>query len=528
MDKLYNSLAPKFKGIANSYKNLANQTKQIASNTIDKLSKQAILGDIVAISNRLFWMEYPSNDKIEKLSSYLNTNYQNHYYIWNVGEREFTTEWFCNQVANHSHPGYPCPPLIELLMICKNIIYFLSSDRNNIAIVCCQETRGRSIMVLSSLLAIMGAGYPGECLLRVCQKINTKDFQALFPSQHKYITYVGNVLNGLKLNSLCLRLISIVISGIPKVQNCTMFRPYIQLFKNDKPIFNSLTDGELKNYQQGDLSCIFDLKGIELSDDILIRCKHFENNTTRVPLFRVMFNCSFLFENILRVWDRELDKSPQMKTDKEFFVDFIFERGNQKSFQTADRPQTFSNDTKSSNQLLLQIIQECKGLVVKEKHIVDGLEVCHEQQKKKEEVFSLGNETDKKDYDDSDEKQPEQQQPNKKGFENEIQPQQLFIEQIKQQPQQQFQQQSPKKQQEKQIQQIQIQQVQQVQQDKKEEKISQQQQIVQKENGSDESEDDDEQLIAKFEQKIQTKTGDSDEDCDDFLDDLIKQGDKQE
>ncbi|CAK93060.1 unnamed protein product (macronuclear) [Paramecium tetraurelia] len=519
MDKLYNSLAPKFKGIANSYKSLASQTKQIASNTIDKLSKQAIQGDIVAISNRLFWMEYPSNDKIEKLSSYLNTNHQNHYYIWNVGEREFTTEWFCNQVANHSHPGYPCPPLIELLMICKNIIYFLSSDRNNIAIVCCQETRGRSIMVISSLLAIMGAGYPGECLLRVCEKTNTKDFQALFPSQHQYITYVGNVLNGLKLNSSCLRLISIVISGIPKVQNCTMFRPYIQLFKNDKPIFNSLTDGELKNYQQGDLSCIFDLKGIELSDDILIRCKHFENNKTRVALFRVMFNCSFLFDNVLRVWDRELDKSPQMKTEKDFFVDFIFERGNQKSFQTADRPQTFSNDTKSSNQLLLQIVQECKGLVVKEKHVIDGLEVQEQQQKTKEEVFSLGNETEKKDNEDSDEKLPQlKQQQNNRSPQDNIQPQQLFTEQVKNPPQQQQEQSvSPKQQQ------------QQVQQEQKEQKETlNQQQVKQKDNLSDESEDDDEQLVAKFEQKIQTKTGDSDEDCDDFLDNLIKQGDKQE
>ncbi|CAK73650.1 unnamed protein product (macronuclear) [Paramecium tetraurelia] len=516
MDKLYNSLVPKFKGIANSYKNLASHTKQIASNTLDKLNKQAIQGDIVAISNRLFWMEYPSNDKIEKLSSYLNTNHQNHYYIWNVGEREFTTEWFCNQVANHSHPGYPCPPLIELLTICKNIIYFLSSDRNNIAIVCCQETRGRSIMVISSLLAIMGAGYPGECLLRVCEKTNTKDFQALFPSQHQYITYVGNVLNGLKLNSSCLRLISIVISGIPKVQNCTMFRPYIQLFKNDKSIFNSLTDGELKNYQQGDLSCIFDLKGIELSDDILVRCKHFENNKTRVALFRVMFNCSFLFDNVLRVWDRELDKSPQMKTEKDFFVDFIFERGNQKSFQTADRPQTFSNETKSSNQLLLQIVQECKGLVVKEKHVIDGLEVQQHEQKSKEEVFSLGNEIEKKDYEDSDEKQTQQKQQqnnnnnNNKSIKNDIQPQQLYY-RISQKSA---------------LIVIRIVSITKIITNIK--VINQKQQIIKKDNGSDESEDDDEQLVAKFEQKIQTKTGDSDEDCDDFLDNLIKQGDKQE
>lgn len=74
------------------------------------------------------------------------------------------------------------------------------------------------------------------------------------------------------------------------------------------------------------------LADIKLSDDILVRCKHFENNTTRVAMFRMMFNCSFLFDNVFRIWERDLDKSPQFKVEKEFFVDFIFERGNQKSF----------------------------------------------------------------------------------------------------------------------------------------------------------------------------------------------------
>lgn len=78
---------------------------------------------------------------------------------------------------------------------------------------------------------------------------------------------------------------------------------------------------------------------IKLSDDILVRCKHFENNKTRVAMFRLMFNCAFVFDNVYRVWERELDKSYLFKVQKDFFIDFIFERGNQKSFQTADRPQ---------------------------------------------------------------------------------------------------------------------------------------------------------------------------------------------
>jgi len=82
-------------------------------------------------------MDYPSPNKIQKLANFLNTDFTNHYYIWNVGERSFPTEWFSHQVASHSHPGYPCHPFMELLMICKNILYFLASDPNNVAIVSC-------------------------------------------------------------------------------------------------------------------------------------------------------------------------------------------------------------------------------------------------------------------------------------------------------------------------------------------------------------------------------------------------------
>jgi hypothetical protein len=33
------------------------------------------MNDFVAISDRLYWMEYPSNEKIEKLSNHLNANH---------------------------------------------------------------------------------------------------------------------------------------------------------------------------------------------------------------------------------------------------------------------------------------------------------------------------------------------------------------------------------------------------------------------------------------------------------------------
>lgn len=85
------------------------------------------------------------------------------------------------------------------------------------------------------------------------------------------------------------------------------------------------------NIYEKNESCKFELKGIEISDDILVRCKHFESNDARIALFRFAFNCGFIFENVYRVWARDMDKSSQMNVDSDFFIDFIFERGNQKS-----------------------------------------------------------------------------------------------------------------------------------------------------------------------------------------------------
>lgn len=55
-------------------------------------------------------------------------------------------------------------------------------------------------------------------------------------------------MSGLKLSSSCLRLVSIVLNGIPKVPNCSSFKPYVQLFKNEKLVFNSLTECGVRAY----------------------------------------------------------------------------------------------------------------------------------------------------------------------------------------------------------------------------------------------------------------------------------------
>lgn len=100
-------------------------------------------------------MAFPKQERIGRLAAKLNEEFRNAYYIWNLSEHDYDTEHFANQVANHRYEGYPCPPLYEQFMICKNILNWLARDHENIAIVHCQYTKGRSILILSLLMALI-------------------------------------------------------------------------------------------------------------------------------------------------------------------------------------------------------------------------------------------------------------------------------------------------------------------------------------------------------------------------------------
>lgn len=193
---------------------------------------------------------------------------------------------------------------------------------------------------------------PNETLIKVCQATNVRDFQALFPSQHLYLTYAENLLNGLRPNATPLRLQSIIFSHVPEVRGVKRhFTPYVQLFREGKIVFNSLSAGELRHYVSTDLSVLFDLGGLPVSDDVLVRCKHFESNAQRVSLFRVMWHSGFVFGNFLRFTSFELDMTSNFLVPREFFVDFIFKReGTQ---HHANEPAILT---------LTKLVEECKNI----------------------------------------------------------------------------------------------------------------------------------------------------------------------
>eukprot|EP01016_Furgasonia_blochmanni_P006114 TRINITY_DN12438_c0_g1_i3.p3 TRINITY_DN12438_c0_g1~~TRINITY_DN12438_c0_g1_i3.p3 ORF type:complete len:189 (-),score=34.85 TRINITY_DN12438_c0_g1_i3:106-672(-) len=61
-----------------------------------------------------------------------------------------------------------------------------------------------------------------------------------------------------------------------------------------------------------------------MAGDILIRCKHFHSAQERFPVFRIMINTGFVFDNIVRYYKRDVDFSPGVSVSDQFFIDIIF------------------------------------------------------------------------------------------------------------------------------------------------------------------------------------------------------------
>ncbi|EAS06714.2 PTEN tumor-suppressor protein C2 domain protein (macronuclear) [Tetrahymena thermophila SB210] len=346
LKKAINQVQQELKVIQQKGKQTIEKIEQKIQEKVD--SKHQYEKDVIQIIDRIYWMNFPTQDKIVGLSKYLNERFKQQYYIWNVSEHKYEVFPFNEQVADHNMPGYPNPSLQEIFMICKSVISWLNSDPENVAIIHCQNTRGRSALIISCLLCLNKTfNHPGEALTFFCKQTKTKDLKILFPSQQLYLNYFANILSGVKLNNKPLKLKKIIFSEVPKIMRKDekgnediSFRPYLQLFKDSQIIYNSLGQGRVASYSQNDLSLWFDLNGVEVYEDILFRCKHYHSNQLRYPIFRMLIHTGFTHDNVLRLLKTDIDFTSNVYVSDGFFIDLLFEEiGANKPNQNENKQQ---------------------------------------------------------------------------------------------------------------------------------------------------------------------------------------------
>eukprot|EP01017_Pseudomicrothorax_dubius_P015962 TRINITY_DN1819_c0_g1_i1.p1 TRINITY_DN1819_c0_g1~~TRINITY_DN1819_c0_g1_i1.p1 ORF type:complete len:279 (+),score=34.04 TRINITY_DN1819_c0_g1_i1:128-964(+) len=252
--KAVDELKPKLKTISTTTKKAVEDYLNLDKKPQAQLSVEE---EIIMVTPRIYFMSFPSEEKREAVSNYLNKKFGSSYYIWNVSEQTYNTTPFRDQVINMCVAGYPCLPLKNLFAACRSISAWLMTNGNNIAIVHCQGGKGRSALVIVYLLCLLKVCQdPNEALHYFCKTTNLSEKSLFFPTQKLYFKYFSQLLSeGFKPNLKRVKIQKIIFEEVPKVKATVAiletknkgedfdelkFRPYIQVYQEGKMYYTSL------------------------------------------------------------------------------------------------------------------------------------------------------------------------------------------------------------------------------------------------------------------------------------------------
>ncbi|OMJ92954.1 hypothetical protein SteCoe_4172 [Stentor coeruleus] len=258
------------------------------------------------VTPRLCLMPFPSPNLVESLQSYFTRQFNNKFMIWNISEYPHPTESLTSQTLDFIFVGYPSPPLSVIFSIFSSIQCWLKSDPENIAIMHCQTTKGRSYMMMASFL-VWTNEYNSvmDAFRKLCSI--TQQRIDLLPSQVRYMKYVQELTKN-QIKSRKIRISKIILDGIPLIeQEGASVRPYLQIFQNSELVYTSYKkDTPLISYYPSDISIVFELD-LEIEGDVIIRCRHLGNDNKPITILRAMIHTAFYNELIIRLHKSDLD-----------------------------------------------------------------------------------------------------------------------------------------------------------------------------------------------------------------------------
>jgi hypothetical protein len=202
----------------------------------------------VEVLPRVFVLNFPSDDRKHRIKEIL-TRLSGEYKIWNVSEYTYDSAFFDFNVADYSRPGYPCPPLQDLLIVTREMAHWLDANPANLLFIHCQQNFGRSTLVLACLFYALRIE---RDMATIEATLTARLNSTLLGNQRLYLKYFESCMGGIPLNRNPVILRRVVLSEKPFVvyqkshleqpnfEPTGDFRPYLQIFMGKHIVFNSL------------------------------------------------------------------------------------------------------------------------------------------------------------------------------------------------------------------------------------------------------------------------------------------------
>lgn len=159
--------------------------------------------DLCYITDRILAMGLPASgiescwrNSMTDVAKYLNLNHFGHYYVIDLcEEREYSHDIFEGRVLRSPFKDHSIPPLGVLVKIVHFCLHFLNADPNNVVVIHCKGGKGRTGLVVVSLMSVIYRASVSQ-LLRHFAKMRTDQVlsggaQAVSnASQIRYVQYV--------------------------------------------------------------------------------------------------------------------------------------------------------------------------------------------------------------------------------------------------------------------------------------------------------------------------------------------------
>lgn len=355
---------------------------------------------LVYITDRILTMAHPCLDsdvdpsltgprKMAAVAHLLEKRHSSKYMVWNLSEVDYDTSLFQNQVLVYSFPGSPAPPLGLWLKILTSIEAWLKADPSHVAVVHCLTGQGRTSLVVASFLAWMAQANMTSVnqaleYVALCKRYSMEDLT--IPSQRRYASYLGNMLDNVRPTVPPLVLKRVILSSAPPMivgppvegdnedskearMGCA---PYVQVFCRGELLktaatFLPETEGSkkttavpfIRSKDSGNLT--FNLDQV-VRGDILLRCRHLTaHNRQRESLFRAAMHTGYVSsQRVLRLTKAQLDGAhTDDRIPADFFVDLILEPAENEDVEPTPSEATKPESTSKPNNKVTASPEDC-------------------------------------------------------------------------------------------------------------------------------------------------------------------------
>eukprot|EP00939_MAST-03C_sp_MAST-3C-sp1_P000130 g130.t1 len=304
--------------------------------------------DLAYITKNIIAMGFPSSgihgiyrNHFKDVKSYLKSRHGHKYKLWNLCiERRYDPRIYDNRVDEFPFIDHNPPPLEYFFPFCVSVDKWLSTDRDNVAVIHCKAGKGRTgVMIIVYLMFKYHMTFE-EGLLHY-GKMRTKDLKGVtLPSQKRFIRYFGDLyghaLNYEKLEipKVMVYIQSIRIRSPPAWMGDDKARGLcIKIWDNywRKPKSYKLKECTRATKSKDKKDAIeffeYDLPGdgIPLTNEVKIEFYKYKQFSKKVEKFRLWFHASFLTKKRMKLGKNDLDGCHKDPKNKKYAADFRVE-----------------------------------------------------------------------------------------------------------------------------------------------------------------------------------------------------------